>query len=40
VRSVAVATGPTPPERLLEERPDVFFRDFSDVESTIREILR
>lgn len=40
VRSVAVATGPTLPERLLEEGPDVFFRDFSDVEAALREILR
>ena len=40
VRSVAVATGPTPPERLLEEEPDVFFKDFSDVDAALREILR
>jgi phosphoglycolate phosphatase-like HAD superfamily hydrolase len=40
VRSVAVATGPTARERLLEEDPDLFFEDFSDVDAVLQEILR
>jgi phosphoglycolate phosphatase len=40
VRSVAVATGPTPAERLLGENPDAFFSDFSDVDRALEEILR
>ena len=31
VKSVAVATGPTPAERLAAERPDALLPDFSDV---------
>jgi phosphoglycolate phosphatase-like HAD superfamily hydrolase len=40
VRSVAVATGPTPADRLLGENPDAFFMDFSDVDRAVQEILR
>lgn len=39
VRSVAVATGPTPAERLRGESPDAFLRDFSDVEAAMEAIL-
>jgi len=40
VRSVAVATGPTPADRLRAERPDAFLADFSDVERAMEAILR
>lgn len=39
VRSVAVATGPTPAERLAAERPDALFADFSDVDAGVEAIL-
>lgn len=39
-RSVAVATGPTPAEKLASERPDALFTDFSDVEAAAEAILR
>ncbi|MEO8349226.1 MAG: HAD family hydrolase [Acidobacteriota bacterium] len=39
-RAIAVATGPTPAERLHAERPDAFFADFSDVEAAREAILR
>jgi len=39
VRSVAVATGPTPAARLREENPDAFFPDFSDVPRAMEAIL-
>ncbi|MDQ6892431.1 MAG: HAD hydrolase-like protein [Acidobacteriota bacterium] len=39
VRSVAVATGPTPAARLESERPDVLMNDFSDVDGAARAIL-
>lgn len=40
VRSVAVATGPTPAARLAEENPDALFADFSDEEASLKAILR
>lgn len=40
VRALAVATGPTPAERLLAAGPDAFFQDFSDVDRAMEEILR
>jgi phosphoglycolate phosphatase len=39
VRSIAVATGPTTADRLLSEKPDAFFEDFSDVDHALEEIL-
>jgi phosphoglycolate phosphatase-like HAD superfamily hydrolase len=39
VRSVAVATGPTPYDRLAERRPDALLESFADVEEAIRAIL-
>jgi len=39
VRSVAVATGPTRPERLAAESPDALLPDFSDVDAAIEAIL-
>jgi phosphoglycolate phosphatase-like HAD superfamily hydrolase len=39
-RAIAVATGPTPAERLAAERPDHLFSDFADVESAVEAILR
>ena len=39
VRSVAVATGPTPYARLESERPDALMNDFSDVAEAARVIL-
>jgi phosphoglycolate phosphatase-like HAD superfamily hydrolase len=39
VRSVAVATGPTPAERLASERPDSLLSDFSDVDAGMAAIL-
>lgn len=39
-RSIAVATGPTPAEKLATERPDALFADFSDVEAAAEAILR
>ena len=39
VRSVAVATGPTPAERLASERPDALLADFSDVDAGMEAIL-
>jgi phosphoglycolate phosphatase-like HAD superfamily hydrolase len=39
VRSVAVATGPTSRDRLLAEKPDAFFEDFSDVGRAFEAIL-
>lgn len=39
VRSVAVATGPTPAARLAEENPDALFADFSDEEASLEAIL-
>jgi len=39
VRSVAVATGPTPAERLASERPDALLSDFSDVDAGMAAIL-
>jgi phosphoglycolate phosphatase len=39
VRSVAVATGPTPAERLAAESPDVLLTDFSDVDAGLQAIL-
>ncbi len=38
-RTIAVATGPTPPEKLEAERPTAFFSDFSDVEAATGAIL-
>ncbi|HEY7368396.1 MAG TPA: HAD family hydrolase [Thermoanaerobaculia bacterium] len=38
-RAVAVATGWTSRERLLAEKPDAFFADFSDVDSAFEAIL-
>lgn len=40
VRAVAVATGPTPAERLAQEGPDALFPDFSDVEASVEAILQ
>jgi phosphoglycolate phosphatase len=39
VRSVAVATGPTPKERLEAERPDALLPNFADVEAGMEAIL-
>lgn len=39
VRSIAVATGPTRPERLAAERPDALFESFADVERAAEAIL-
>lgn len=39
-RAIAVATGPTPAEKLEAERPDALFADFSDVEAAREAILR
>lgn len=39
-RAIAVATGPTPAEKLAAERPDALFADFSDVEAAATAILR
>lgn len=39
VRAVAVATGPTPAEKLRAERPDALFADFTDVEAAREAIL-
>ena len=39
VRSVAVATGPTPWERLEAENPDALLPDFSDTERSLEAIL-
>ncbi len=38
VRSVAVATGPTTPERLAQESPDVLLEDLSDIQASIAAI--
>ena len=38
-RSVAVATGPTPADRLAAERPDALLTDFSDVDAAMDAIL-
>ena len=38
-RTIAVATGPTPPEKLEAERPTALFSDFSDVEAATGAIL-
>jgi phosphoglycolate phosphatase len=38
-RAIAVATGPTPAERLAAERPDALFSDFADVERAAEAIL-
>ena len=40
VRSVAVATGPTPAAKLEAERPDVLLASFSDVDAGLEAILR
>jgi phosphoglycolate phosphatase-like HAD superfamily hydrolase len=39
VRSIAVATGPTRPERLAAERPDALFESFADVDRAMEAIL-
>lgn len=39
-RAIAVATGPTPAEKLQAEKPDALFADFSDVEAASQAILR
>ena len=39
VRSVAVATGPTPAERLFAEKPDVSLKSFRDVDVALEAIL-
>ena len=39
-RAIAVATGPTPAEKLAAERPDALFADFSDLEAAATAILR
>lgn len=39
-RAIAVATGPTPAEKLAAERPEALFADFSDVEKTADAILQ
>jgi phosphoglycolate phosphatase-like HAD superfamily hydrolase len=39
-RAIAVATGPTPAEKLAAERPGALFADFSDVEAAASAILR
>jgi len=38
-RAIAVATGPTPAEKLAAERPEALFSDFSDVERAAEAIL-
>ena len=38
-RAIAVATGPTPAEKLAAERPHALFFDFSDVETAVGAIL-
>jgi phosphoglycolate phosphatase-like HAD superfamily hydrolase len=38
--AIAVATGPTAPEKLAAERPDALFTDFSDVDAAAEAILR
>ena len=38
-RTIAVATGPTPAEKLAAERPHALFSDFSDVDAATRAIL-
>jgi len=38
-RAIAVATGPTPAEKLAVERPEALFSDFSDVERAAEAIL-
>jgi phosphoglycolate phosphatase len=38
-RSIAVATGPTPAEKLAAERPDALFSDFNDVSRVAEAIL-
>jgi phosphoglycolate phosphatase len=39
VKSVAVATGPTPRERLAAEQPDALLESFEDVERGLKAIL-
>jgi phosphoglycolate phosphatase-like HAD superfamily hydrolase len=39
-RAIAVATGPTPAEKLAAERPHALFTDFSDVDAAADAILR
>ena len=39
-RAIAVATGPTPFEKLAAERPSALFSEFSDVEGAAEAILR
>ncbi len=39
VRTVAVATGPTPAERLAAQKPDVLFESFADVDRAAEAIL-
>ncbi len=39
VRSVAVATGPTRPDRLAAEKPDALFENFADVDRAVEAIL-
>jgi phosphoglycolate phosphatase-like HAD superfamily hydrolase len=39
-RAIAVATGPTPAEKLAAERPSALFADFSDIEAAAGAILR
>jgi phosphoglycolate phosphatase len=39
-RAIAVATGPTPAEKLAAEKPDALFGDFSDVGAAAEAILR
>ena len=39
VRTVAVATGPTPAERLEAEKPDALFDSFADVDKAVEAIL-
>lgn len=38
-RTIAVATGPTPSEKLAAERPHALFSDFSDVDAATQAIL-
>jgi HAD-hyrolase-like protein len=38
-RTIAVATGPTPPEKLEAERPHALFPDFSDIDAATEAIL-
>jgi phosphoglycolate phosphatase-like HAD superfamily hydrolase len=40
VRSVAVATGPTPAGRLAEQEPDALLESFADLEAACEAILR